>query len=220
MTTNPTLDEQGLPVRPLPDGTDVRRVKPDERRRVVEALAAGFYDDPLFRWMLPDDERRLRRTERGFEVFARRVWFPPDEVWTTDRLAGGACWMPPGTAQLSVFAQLRMAPGMVAAFGGDIRRVMAVLNAFDKVHPHEPHWYLPVIAVAPEWQGRGFGSALLRPVLERCDAEGLPAYLEATGPRSRALYERHGFAVREELRIKDAPPQWPMWRQPSSASTA
>ena len=39
----------------------------------------------------------------------------------------------------------------------------------------------------PEWQGRGLSTALLRPVLERCDDEKLPAYLEASSPRNRAL---------------------------------
>jgi GNAT superfamily N-acetyltransferase len=225
MATDSTHDEQGLPIRPLPDGSDVRKAKPEERARVVEVLARGFYDDPLFEWMLPRDDRRLRRNERVFDLFARRAWMPQEETWTTDRLAGAACWMPPGTADQSVLEQLLMLPGLVAACGRAFPRAMSILNAFDKDHPHEPHWYLPVIAVAPEWQGRGFGAALLRPVLERCDAERLPAYLEATSPRNRALYERHGFAVTEELRIKDAPPVWRMWRepqpaQPSSASTA
>jgi len=70
-----------------------------------------------------------------------------------------------------------------------------------------------VIGVRPEWQGRGFGSALLRPILERCDRERLPAYLEASSPRNRALYERHGFAVVEEMRVSDSPPVWRMWRE-------
>ena len=37
--------------------------------------------------------------------------------------------------------------------------------------------------MSPELQGRGIGSALMQPVLERCDRDGMPAYLEATTPR-------------------------------------
>jgi hypothetical protein len=59
------------------------------------------------------------------------------------------------------------------------------------------------------------GSALLAPVLQRCDSDGLPAYLEASSPRNRALYERQGFAVTEEFALgRGAPPQWRMWREP------
>jgi GNAT superfamily N-acetyltransferase len=213
-----THDSAGLPIRPLPDGSDIRKATPEDQARVVEALARGFYDDPLLTWIFPDGERRLQQNERAFDVFVRRVYLPVDEIYTTDRFAGAACWMPPGTAEQSAWGQLRMLPGMVAAARGALPRLMAVLTAFDKGHPHEEHWYLPVIAVLPEWQGRGFGAALLRPALERCDREHLPAYLEATSPRNRALYERHGFEVTEELRVKDAPPVWRMWRVPQAAS--
>jgi ribosomal protein S18 acetylase RimI-like enzyme len=81
-------------------------------------------------------------------------------------------------------------------------------------HPAEPHWYLPLIGVAPSAQGRGFGSLLLEHAAARCDREGLPAYLEATSPRSLALYRRHGFEVVAELRVGSAPPVFPMLRKP------
>src|SRR5438105_222853 len=86
-------------------------------------------------------------------------------------------------------------------------------NAIEATHPHERHYYLPVIGIRPEGQGRGFGSALLRPILARCDRERLPAYLEASSTRNRALYERRGFVVVEEMRVSDSPPLWRMWRE-------
>jgi GNAT superfamily N-acetyltransferase len=96
--------------------------------------------------------------------------------------------------------------------------MMRTLNTMEKKHPHEQHYYLPIIGVAPDWQGKGFGGALLRPILDRCDSKGLPAYLEASSMRSRALYERHGFELVEELKVaEDAPPLWRMWREPKPA---
>ena len=61
--------------------------------------------------------------------------------------------------------------------------------------PDEPHWYLPFIGVRPEAQGRGMGAHLLELGLDRADADGMPAYLEATSRRSVPLYSRHGFKV-------------------------
>jgi hypothetical protein len=55
----------------------------------------------------------------------------------------------------------------------------------------------------------------MRPRLERCDAEGIAAYLNAGSTRSRDLYLRHGFEVVEEFRLPfGGPPLWRMWRRP------
>ena len=78
--------------------------------------------------------------------------------------------------------------------------------------PKEPHWYLAILSVSPESQGKGHGGALLRPGLERADAEGLPAYLETQRERNLGFYERHGFELVEKLMIDGELPVWLMYR--------
>ncbi len=85
-------------------------------------------------------------------------------------------------------------------------------------HPPGPHWYLYYLATVPERQGTGIGSALLRPVLRRCDEEGSPAYLEATSQRNRVLYRRHGFVDRAEYVLPNGPTLYPMWREPQTST--
>jgi ribosomal protein S18 acetylase RimI-like enzyme len=80
----------------------------------------------------------------------------------------------------------------------------------------EQHCYVRDVGVLPDMQGRGLGSALMRPTLERCDRESLPAYLEASSERSAALYERLGFQLMRELRVGDSPPLRLMVRPPRS----
>jgi ribosomal protein S18 acetylase RimI-like enzyme len=95
--------------------------------------------------------------------------------------------------------------------------VLKALTVLEAKHPREPHYYLAFIGVDPEWQGRGLGAAVMAPVLERCDEQGASAFLEASTPRNRALYERHGFTVTEEFTLgRGAPPQWRMWRAPAN----
>ena len=87
------------------------------------------------------------------------------------------------------------------------------LNSAESDHPTEPHYYLPFLGVEPENQGRGMGSALMHPVLSRCDADRTAAYLESSTPRNRALYERHGFEVMSEFKLGSRGPSlWRMWR--------
>ena len=81
-------------------------------------------------------------------------------------------------------------------------------------HPHEPHWYLNVVSTVPARQGQGLGTAVLQPILARCDADGTRAYLESTNPRNHTLYHRNGFVDAGELRVEGGPSLTAMWREP------
>ena len=196
----------------------VRRAARDETQRLAATLARAFDSDPQMQWVLPDDSRRVPIAERGFELYLRRLWFDQDECYTTDGVAGVAIWNLPGQWHVSILGQLRLLPAMTRIYRRFLPRVVRAITALESNHPHERHYYLPFVGVDPDWQGRGIGSALLRPVLDRCDRESMAAYLEASTPRNRALYERHGFEVIEEFQLgSGAPPLWRMWRTPRAA---
>jgi GNAT superfamily N-acetyltransferase len=64
------------------------------------------------------------------------------------------------------------------------------------VRPAEGRQCLEHFYLAPHCQGRGLGSAVLRAVLERTDAQGATVGLNVLqGSAARRLYERHGFVV-------------------------
>jgi GNAT superfamily N-acetyltransferase len=105
---------------------------------------------------------------------------------------------------------------MARVFGGRLPLAFRSRLRMEGRHPRRPpHWYLAVMGVAPERQGRGLGTALMRPALEKLDRNGIPAYLEASTPRSRELYRRVGFDVTGEFTLPaGGPPLWQMWREP------
>ncbi len=204
------------------EAATVRKGTAAEAEAMAGVLAQAFYDDPAFTWVLRGDPRRMKVLRRGFELFLRRLWLEHEQTYTTAGAVGAAVWEPPGQWKAPVATQMRLLPAMIGGFGRHIPRVLSSLTRLEAGHPREPkfrpHYYLAFLGVQPEWQGRGLGAALLAPVLERCDAERKPAFLEASSPRNRVLYERHGFEVMEEFALgRDAPPQWRMWREPQGS---
>jgi GNAT superfamily N-acetyltransferase len=206
------------PAQAATEGASVRKATAADTPRLLDALAHAFYDDPVLSWFFPDDGRRLGQIERFFAMALDRIWSPHDLIYTTDGVAGAAIWLPPDEWRVSIPQQLRMTRSTVSAIGlRDMPRALRGFNLMESKHPHEPHYYLPIVGVHPDWQGRGLGTTLLRPMLERCDAEAVPAYLEATSPRNRTCYERVGFAATGEFSFPKGPPMVPMWREPAPA---
>jgi len=181
-----------------------------EMPEVVETLARAFHEVPIFRWFIPDEGRRAEILPAFFAAMVE-AYTPWGEIHSSADGLAAAVWAPPGAhmpeAQAAVMAEkLRDIFGELAAPMGEIRALLA------PGHPTEPHWFLHFLAVRPEAQGQGLGSALLKPMLERCDAEGIPAYLDATSEDNKRLYERNGFVVQRVLTLRDSPPLWSMLR--------
>jgi GNAT superfamily N-acetyltransferase len=188
------------------------------RRRIADALADAFLDDPVMSWMLRDAPSRRVRLRRLFGTLLRAHYLALSGVWTTPEVEGAAMWAPPGHAIIPVPRMLANSPAMLHALGRDLLRSLRALTHVEHLHPKEPHWYLGVLGTRTALQGKGIGSALLQPVLERCDEEGLPAYLESSKHANIAFYRRHGFEVTGEIRLPpDGPVVWPMWREPRSS---
>ena len=104
-----------------------------------------------------------------------------------------ALWLPPERPPLDADTDARLAEA-VETLGPDVvNRWVALTEVMEERHPPRSHHYLWFLAVHPSAQGQGLGGALLRDRLAWCDQHCQPAYLEATSPRNRGLYERHGF---------------------------
>ena len=193
--------------------TDVRRAGQADVDAMVEAMAQAFYDDPIFRWLFPDHERRLGRSRRYF-ASRTRILMRQGEVYTVDGGVAAAMWARPGDWRDPPMDVLRQFAVLLPALGRRVPQSLAGLREIEERHPARPHWYLAVLGTRPERQGEGLGSALLDPVLGDCDRLEIPAYLETGRERNVHFYNRHGFAVTEEIRMPKGPPLWLMWREP------
>jgi ribosomal protein S18 acetylase RimI-like enzyme len=191
----------------------VRKARSSDVERLAQGLARAFDDDPLTSWMFPDAIARNKRLPRLF-VALLNVAMPLDEVYTTESLRASAIWNPPGTFPLGWRVNARMGFTMARLLRTRLAVCAPGLTYFDSHHPKEPHWYLQMLGTETQFQGKGLASALLSPVLERCDRTGERVYLEASKEQNIAFYARHGFAVTEEMQVPRGPKVWAMWREP------
>ena len=192
------MQQQRHPVRPAAD-----------EDRAVATIVEAFATDPITRWFVRDDARYRKFFPQFVRVFGGGA-FANGSADTVADSAGVALWLPPNVGPDD--EQM----GAVAAQAvpeEEQEERFAFMGQMGEFHPAEPHWYLPLIGVDPKQQGHGYGSALLQHALERADRDHLPAYLEATSPKSKPLYERHGFEVIGEIQAGSSPPMWPMLRK-------
>ena len=183
---------------------------------MTDTLARAFDDDPVMNYLVKQDARRAERLRRLMRMALNPMTFPYGETYVAERFEGVALWNPPGQLMHGLVANLRMLPLMAQIAGlSGLPRALGALGLMEAKHPKEPHYYLLAIGVDPAMQGRGVGSQLMAPMLERCDREHMPAYLESSKARNVPLYERHDFEVVEELPIaRGGPLAWRMWRKP------
>jgi GNAT superfamily N-acetyltransferase len=200
------------------DSADVREVGSDESATVSALLGAAFETDPVVRWLVRGRVARKQRRQRLFELELDSYIFPKGHVWVAGDgpdLAGACLALPPGEWQMPQAVSLADARHWLGVFKMQLPAAVKTQAFMAEHHPSEPHWYIRYLGVAPERQGQGIGTELLKPVLERCDAKWLPAYLEASSERNAALYERLGFVHTEKLKLPDGgPPMWAMRRPP------
>ena len=190
---------------------DVRRATAADVPEVARVLARAFLDDPVATWACPADRRRLRVNARFF-LFRTRQLLRQDQVYTTTGVAGAALWALPDRWRTTPRDALGLAP-LAPLWGWRLPRVVRGMSRIEHDHPDAPpHFHLAVLGTDPSRQGEGIGSALLGPVLELCDRDNVPAYLESSKERNIAFYARHGFRVTGELVLPKGPPVWPMWR--------
>ncbi|MGW0396020.1 GNAT family N-acetyltransferase [Streptomyces sp. NPDC003042] len=192
---------------------EIRQADQSDRDAVARLLDEAFRDDPVTCWVFPDPEHRAAVNGRFLGVFVDVALAEGRIDYAVDGSAA-ALWLriPAGEPEGEDETPARMR----AVADPDNERCELVGRLTGEVHPTaEEHEYLLMIAVAPDRQGEGLGTALMRPVLERCDRDGVPAYLEASSERSKGLYERLGWEFTgQAVRLPGGPLMWPMWRKP------
>jgi GNAT superfamily N-acetyltransferase len=190
----------------------VRPAEPTELHALATTLALAFDDDPLTMWLFPNGSARRRNLPAFFRSLLRAS-LPLGEVYTAADGRAVAIWNPPGTFPMGWYTDAKL--GLTTARLIRLRVLSCArgLLYVQSHHPKAPHWYLQMLGTEPASQGQGMGSAVIAPILERCDRTGERIYLESSKESNIPFYVRNGFEVTEEVEVPRGPILWAMWRE-------
>ena len=190
------------------------------------SLVKAFWNHQPLQYYFPDEDER----ERIAPYFFSTVVFYGiryGEVYAVSQdLEGVAIWIPSRYYPVTTGRSLRSVPlSEILGFGKNGGARMKSLGQYiDMIHSRmvpSKHWFLQCIGVDQKFQGRGYASKLLRPMLKRIEEEGLPCYLETLEKQNVGLYEHFGFKVIEESNVPGTNlTNWAMLRDMSIKDTS
>ncbi len=184
---------------------------PADAGALSEVIADAFADLAPSRWLIPNPDARRRIFPGYFRLLVDHALYA-GLVHTTPDRAAVALWLPAGTRPPGGYhARLEAATGPWAA------RFAAFEEALDhRRHPAGTACdHLAILAVRPDRQGQGTGTALLRARHAVLDQAGTAAYLQASDLRTRVLYLAHGYTDHgDPIQLPGGPQMYPMLRPP------
>lgn len=192
------------------DAVAVETATEADVQAVLDTIVLAFASDPTWRWNYPNPHEYLQHFPEFVRIYGGKA-FDHGTAFYVEGFAGAALWLPPDVhpdedALVALFQETFSEERLDEAW--------IVLEALEGYHPDEPFWHLPLLGVEPTQQRQGYGTALLKHVLGRCDRENTLAYLESSNPENIPLYARHGFEILGMIQEGDMPPLIPMLREP------
>ena len=189
--------------------------QPDQMEPLAGMLCRAFDKDAHINWIVRQDARRGEAFHGFFRLLLADLASQHGEIYATEDLKAAALCFPPGNASIPLSTQLRigMRFGTITGWTNLPLRAFG-LNRMEARHPGQPHVFLQTIGVDPEFQGMGYGSALLKALTRQWDAQGIPAYLETSREANLGFYEKHGFRVISSASLPRGPVLWQLLRKP------
>jgi GNAT superfamily N-acetyltransferase len=186
---------------------------------VARVIGEAFAPLPAAEWLVPQREERVDALAGQFAILVEHAhtYGDVDVVCDEGGIIAAAVW-------LDYTADMPEPPDygnrLQAACGRWTDRFRRLDELFAQHHPHAPHHHLALLAVRPERQRRGVGTALLARHHEHLDRYAIGGYLEASSTASRDLYLRTGYQPHgEPFDLTDGARFWPLWRRPTPTST-
>ena len=198
---------------------DIVRLNKSHIVPAAETLTDAFQDYPLFAYFFPNHMGREKKLPHVFRWFVNHGVLHGEAYATSPKLEGVSIWLPSNKVEVSAWRMVQSGifSIMLKAGVGSIRRMLRFGEYSDAMHRRNApprHRYFQLLGVDPDIRGKGYASALIKPILAKLDEEQLPCYLETHEPENVSIFQHYGFEVVEEGIIPNSEvTQWAMLRK-------
>jgi GNAT superfamily N-acetyltransferase len=204
------------------------RAHPADTEALSHLIADAFFSLAPCQWLIPDAAARRDILPAYFRLHVEHA-MTDGQVDTTPARDAAALWIPtpaePPAPPAGYHERLARITGPWA------QRFALFDTELDAHHlTGTEHHHLAILAVRPDRQGRGIGTALLDAHHATLDEENTVAYLEASSQDTRRIYLHHGYTDHGTViqlpggpahpghhppgHIADGPRMYPMTRHP------
>ena len=198
---------------------DAYNVQKEDFGKAVDSLARSFMHYPYPGGVIKDDERKQKSLYVMFDLQLWCLCAFSEVVSESPDCKGVAVWCPVsdinkgvdlGKQASALFSIMKLHELITT-----LRRCLSIERQRKRLHLPQDTVCLYALGVAPECQGQGIGSFLIRKKLAETDKEGRIVYLETNSEHNVGYYESFGFSVVKRVdEERGTFTTWYMIRQP------
>ena len=186
--------------------SDLTKLSKYQIKLSSKVLSQAFHNDPLMLYLFPDSTERENKLPSMMELLLR-IGIKYGIVHTTSpKLEGIAVWFPSNKAKITTW--MGLLNGGISYFFKHGSKVVKKQNRFYNyiysVHKHlipSHHWYLSIIGINPQCQGKGLSRVLFDSMLNKIDDQNIPCFLDTNNEKNLPIYARFGFKILKEYEI-------------------
>lgn len=177
-----------------------------DKALVVDILRTSFADDPHINWLVDDGRNKQCRMKRLMSYAFEHALVNGSVQLTEDKKAV-AIWKNHHSHKMSFHLLLENIKFLFAFGFKRLSRIIQMEKKISSRYPKDRFYnYLWFIGTLPSEQGKGYGSALLRPELKRASEEKHPVYLETTTETNLSYYRKKGFILYDKILLNEINP--------------
>ncbi|MCD6577289.1 MAG: GNAT family N-acetyltransferase [Anaerolineaceae bacterium] len=167
--------------------------------KITAIFLSAFRDDPMMRYFFSMARDVQKAIGVSFRYMIEKSRINGVVFRTSAAYEGAAIWCLTGFSKSPFNLDLQIAWFMLNQFKvADLKRFVSFYLRAEKAHRriiHKPHYYLELLGVDARFQGMGFASKLVRPVLAHADQNHTDCYLETHSEKNVDLYKYYGFEM-------------------------